>query len=89
MFSLNNEDIGHTQLVTMDIDTGDSPPVCQKPYTLPLKHYSWVQQEIETLEWAGVIKKASIHGQVLLLLYLRNLHQVNPQGVECVLISEN
>ena len=58
VFSLNNEDIGHTQLVTMDIDTGDSPPVCQKPYTLPLKHYSWVQQEIETLEWAGVIKKS-------------------------------
>ena len=57
VFSLNNEDIGHTQLVTMDIDTGDSPPVCQKPYTLPLKHYSWVQQEIETLEWAGVIKE--------------------------------
>ena len=50
VFSINNEDIGHTQLVTMDIDTGDSPPVCQKPYTLPLKHYSWVQQEIEMLE---------------------------------------
>ena len=58
VFSLNDEDIGQTQLVTMDIDTGDSPPVCQKPYTLPLKHYSWVQQEIETLEWAGVIKKS-------------------------------
>ena len=28
---LNNEDIGHTQLVTMDIDTGDSLPICQKP----------------------------------------------------------
>ena len=42
VFSLNNEDIGHTQLVTMDIDTGDSPPICQKPYTLPLKHYNWV-----------------------------------------------
>ena len=41
----------------MDIDTGNSPPVCQKPYTLPLKHCSWVQQEIETLEQAGVIKK--------------------------------
>ena len=35
VFSLNNEDIGQTQLVTMEIDTGDSPPVCQKPYTLP------------------------------------------------------
>ena len=58
VFSINNEDIGHTQLVTMDIDTGDSPPVCQKLYTLPLKHYSWVQQEIETLEKAGVIKKS-------------------------------
>ena len=58
VFSLNNEDIGCTQLVTMDIDTGDSPPVCQKLYTLPLKHYNWVQQEIETLECAGVIRKS-------------------------------
>ena len=58
VFSINNEDIGQTQVVTMDIDTGDSSPVCQKLYTLPLKHYAWVQQEIETLEWAGVIKKS-------------------------------
>ena len=43
----------------MDIDTGGSPPVCEKLYTLPLKHYSWVQEEIETLEQAGVIKKSS------------------------------
>ena len=35
VFSINNEDIGHTQLVTMDIDMDDSQPVCQKPYTLP------------------------------------------------------
>ena len=58
VFSLNNQDIGHTQLVTMHVNTGDSPPICQKPYTLPLKHYSWVQQEIETLEQAGIIKKS-------------------------------
>ena len=57
-FSANNEDIGQTNLVTMHVDTGDNPPICQKPYTLPLKHYSWVQQEIETLENAGVIKKS-------------------------------
>ena len=57
VFSLNNEHIGCTQLVTMDIDMGDSPPVCQKPYTLPLKHYNQVQQEIETIEHAGVIRK--------------------------------
>ena len=37
----------------MHVDTGDNPPICQKLYTLPLKHYSWVQQEIETLECRG------------------------------------
>ena len=53
----NNEDIGRTKLVKMDIDTGDSPPVSSRPYTLPLKHYEWVQREIESLECAGVITK--------------------------------
>ena len=34
----------------MDIDTGDHPPICQKPYTSVLKHYEWVQKEVEQLE---------------------------------------
>ena len=38
-FSKNNKDIGHTQLIEMEIDTEDSLPVAQSPYTLPLKHY--------------------------------------------------
>ena len=41
----------------MDVDTGDSPPVSSRPYTLPLKHYEWVQEEIESLECAGIITK--------------------------------
>ena len=45
-FSKHNEDIGRTNLVKMDIDTGDSPPVSSRPYTIPLKHYEWVQKEI-------------------------------------------
>ena len=57
-FFKNNEDIGRTKLVKMDIDTGDSPPVSSRPYTLPLKHYGWVQREIESLEHAGVITKS-------------------------------
>ena len=39
----------------MEIDTGDSPPITQRPYTLPLKHATWVQKELEILEKAGVI----------------------------------
>ena len=57
-FSKNNKDIGHTQLIEMEIDTGDSLPVAQLPYTLPLKHYNWVCQEIETLEKSGVIERS-------------------------------
>ena len=58
IFSKSSEDIGHTPLVTMDIETGDSPPVCQKPYSLPLKHVEWVQKELEILERAGVIQRS-------------------------------
>ena len=57
-FSKHNEDIGRTKLVKMDVDTGDSPPVSSRPYTLPLKHYEWVQKEIESLESAGIITKS-------------------------------
>ena len=51
VFSLPNQDIGrtHNWLLCM-LTWGTHPPFCKKPYTLPLKHYSWVQQEIETLE---------------------------------------
>ena len=41
-----------------EIDTGDSPPITQKPYTLPLKHTEWVQRELEILEKAGVIVRS-------------------------------
>ena len=58
VFSKDFTDIGKTPLITMDIDTGDSPPICQKPYNLPLKHREWVQKELETLEKAGVIVRS-------------------------------
>ena len=45
-------------LVEMEIDTGNNPPIASKLYTLPLKHYDWVQKEIETLERAGIIERS-------------------------------
>ena len=35
IFSKDSTDIGKTPLITMDIDTGDSPPVCQNPIIYP------------------------------------------------------
>ena len=54
----NSGDIGKTMLVEMEIDTGNHPPIASKPYTLSLKHYKWVQREIETLERAGIIERS-------------------------------
>ena len=42
----------------MEINTSDSPPITQRPYTLPLKHATWVQKELEILEKAGVIVRS-------------------------------
>ena len=59
IFSKDSSDIGKTPLITMEIETGDSPPpVCQRPYYLPLKHIDWVQKELDTLEKAGVITRS-------------------------------
>ena len=64
VFSLNNGDIGHTQLVTMDIDMGDTPPVCKKPDTLPLKHYN---KKLKHWNVLVLSERALAHGQALLL----------------------
>ena len=58
IFSKDSSDIGKTPLISMEIKTGDSPPVCQRPYNLPLKHIDWVQKEPDTLEKAGVITRS-------------------------------
>ena len=36
IFSTDSSDIGKTPLIEMEVDTGNSPPITQKPYTLPL-----------------------------------------------------
>ena len=58
IFSTDSGDIGKTPLLEVEIHTGDSLPITQKPYTLPLKHTAWVQRELEILEKAGVIVRS-------------------------------
>ena len=58
IISKGSADIGKTLLVEIDIDTGDSPPIACRPYTLPLKHHDWVKKEIEILDTAGIINKS-------------------------------
>ena len=58
VFSKSSSDLGRTELLTMEIDTGDHPPITQRPYNLALRHVDWVQEELFNLEKAGVITKS-------------------------------
>ena len=58
IFSIDSSDIVKTPLIEMEIDTGDSLPITQKCYTLPLKHATWVQKELEILKKAGIIVRS-------------------------------
>ena len=60
IFSKDFVYLGKTPLLKMDIPTGDSPPITQRPYTLALKHVQLVQEEIEILEKAEIIAKKCV-----------------------------
>ena len=41
----------------MDIDTGNSPPIAQAPYKVPLRYEEWLRDELDRLEKAGIIEQ--------------------------------
>ena len=45
----DEKSIGMTNLTRMQINTGSSEPVSQKPYPISMKHYDWVKDEINKL----------------------------------------
>ena len=49
IFSTDSGDIGKTPLLEVEIDTGDSLPVTQKPYTFPLKTHCMGTKRIRNI----------------------------------------
>ena len=85
IFSTDSSNIGKTPLIEMEIDTCDSPPITQKPYTLPLKHATWVQKELEILEKAGVIvRSVSPWASPIVVVPKRTAPGEPPKGRLCV-----
>ena len=85
IFSVDLCDRGKMPLVEMEIDTGDSPPITQKPYTLPLKHAKWVQKELEILEKASVIvRSVSPWASPIVVVPKRTAPEVPPKKRLCV-----
>ena len=56
LFAKNDCDLGRTTLVKAKIDTGDHPPIKQRPYRLPFSQRTIVQEHIENMLKAGVIE---------------------------------
>ena len=57
IISKSPADFGRTNLIEMDLPT-TGPPVSTKPYTIPLKYKSFINEEIKLLEDAGCISKS-------------------------------
>ena len=72
----------------MNIDTGDSPPVSSRPYTLALKHHKWVQEEIETLERAGIITESMFPWTSPVVIVPKKPQPGEPPRRDYVLTSE-
>ena len=49
LFAKNDCDLGRTTLVKAKIDTGDHPPIKQRPYQLPFSQRTIVQEHIENM----------------------------------------
>ena len=85
VFPENSGDIGRTSLIKMDIDTGDNPPVCQRPYMLPLKPAEWVKKELNILEAAGIIvRSVSPWASPIVVVSKRSATGENPKRRMCV-----
>ena len=48
-FTQDETSIRTTHLTKMQIETGDSEPVLQRPHPIAMKHYDWVRSEINKL----------------------------------------
>ena len=72
----------------VEIDTGDSLPITQKPNTLSLKHTEWVQRELEILEKAGVIVRSVSPWASPIVVVPKELLQGNPLNEDYMLTIE-
>ena len=57
IISKSPADFGRTNLIEIDLLT-TGPPVSTKPYTIPLKNKSFIDEEIKLLDDAGCISKS-------------------------------
>ena len=66
LFSNKDSELGKTDTVKMQIDTGNTTPIKMRPYRTPIKNREVVDQAIDEMLDAGVINRSRSHGHFLL-----------------------
>ena len=80
-FAQDETSIETTHLTKMQIDTGDSKPVSQKPYPITMKHYGWVRSEINKFLDAHIIHNSHSGWSVCIIVVPKG------DGGKCLLID--
>ena len=58
IFALKDSELGRTNTIKMKIDTGDNPPIKLKSYKTPLNNRKVVENAVQEMMQAGVIRKS-------------------------------
>ena len=58
-FATTDFDLGHTELLQHEIDTGGSPPIHQKPYPVPFSQRSIIEEHVNKMLKQGVIQPSN------------------------------
>ena len=80
-FTQDETSIGTTHLTKMQIDTGDSEPVSQRPYPITMEHYNWVRSVINKLLDAQVIHSSHSSWSAPIIVVLKG------DGGKCLVIN--
>ena len=60
IFSVGDTDLGRTSVVQTKLDTGDHPPVKQKPYKTPFAERPMVEKQSDDMLEAGVKQQVQL-----------------------------
>ena len=80
-------DVGRTNLFPMDIPT-TGPPIACKLYPIPLKHQTFIDEEIRLLENAGCITKHLNLWTSPVVIVPKNPDPLNPQKQQLCLVLD-
>jgi hypothetical protein len=60
VFALHDTELGRTDTVVMDIDTGEAMPIHSRPYRTALRDRELVERALEDMLQAGVIRRGEL-----------------------------